>query len=177
METLYLLADCFDTDDIVSLRDRALIFLGFAGAFRRSELVRIQAEELTFTAGDLHVDLSKNLINRSLLGELVDLAEASSVIEDVERKMIHSVFELGDTAAREVMVPRDDVVDIERHKNLKQVLSLFLRSGYSRIPVTGDNLDDIVGVLHIKDLVSRIHENAEAADTEQVDAVMRPEIQ
>lgn len=49
METLYLLADCFDTNDIVSLRDRALIFLGFAGAFRRSELVRIQAEELTFT--------------------------------------------------------------------------------------------------------------------------------
>ena len=49
METLYLLADCFEDDDIVSHRDRALIFLGFAGAFRRSELVRIQVEELAFT--------------------------------------------------------------------------------------------------------------------------------
>lgn len=49
METLYLLADCFEPGDIVSLRDRALIFLGFAGAFRRSELVHIQVEELTFT--------------------------------------------------------------------------------------------------------------------------------
>ena len=48
METLYLLADCFG-DDIVSLRDRALIFLGFAGAFRRSELVRVQVDELTFS--------------------------------------------------------------------------------------------------------------------------------
>ncbi len=49
LETLHLLADCFDTEDIVSLRDRALLFLGFAGAFRRSELVRIQVEELTFS--------------------------------------------------------------------------------------------------------------------------------
>ena len=49
LETLYLLSDCFDPADLVSLRDRALIFLGFAGAFRRSELVRIQVDELTFT--------------------------------------------------------------------------------------------------------------------------------
>ena len=68
------------------------------------------------------------------LRELVDLAEASSVIESGERKMIHSVFELGDTTVREVMVPRNDVVFIERHKNLRQTMSLFLRSGYSRLP-------------------------------------------
>lgn len=57
--------------------------------------------------------------------------------------MIHSVFELGDTIAREVMVPRNDVVYIERHKNLRQTLSLFLKSGYSRLPVIGENLDDV----------------------------------
>ncbi len=55
METLYLLADCFEDNDLVSLRDRALIFLGFAGAFRRSELVRIQFEELTFTPQGLMI--------------------------------------------------------------------------------------------------------------------------
>ena len=80
------------------------------------------------------------------LRELVDLAEARSVIESGERKMIHSVFELGDTSVREVMVPRTDVVFIERHKTLRQTMSLALRSGYSRIPVIGENLDDIVGV-------------------------------
>ena len=77
------------------------------------------------------------------LRELVDLAEASAVIESGERKMIHSVFEFGDTIAREVMVPRTDVVYIERYKNLRQTMSLFLRSGFSRVPVIGENLDDI----------------------------------
>lgn len=65
------------------------------------------------------------------LRELVDLAEASAVIESGERRMIHSVFELGDTIVREVMVPRGDVVYVERHKNLRQARSLFLRSGFS----------------------------------------------
>ena len=60
--------------------------------------------------------------------------------------MIHSVFELGDTIVREVMVPRTDVVFIERNKTLRQAMSLALRSGFSRIPVIGENLDDIVGV-------------------------------
>ena len=87
------------------------------------------------------------------LRELVDLAEASAVIESGERRMIHSVFELGDTITREVMVPRPDVVYIERHKNIRQTLSLFLRSGYSRIPVVDENLDDIVGMAYLKDLV------------------------
>src|SRR5205085_1560436 len=79
------------------------------------------------------------------LRELVDLAEASAVIESGERRMIHSVFEFGDTIVREVMVPRGDVVYIERFKNLRQTMSLFLRSGFSRVPVVDENLDDVVG--------------------------------
>ena len=65
---------------------------------------------------------------------MVDLAEASSLIESDERQMIHSVFELGDTSVREVMVPRTDLVYIERGKTLRQAMSLFLRSGFSRDP-------------------------------------------
>jgi CBS domain containing-hemolysin-like protein len=108
------------------------------------------------------------------LRELVDLAEASAVIESGERKMIHSVFELGDTITREVMVPRPDVVYIERHKNLRQALSLFLRSGYSRIPVIGENLDDIVGMAYLKDVVRRDFEAPDVEFTQRVDEVMRP---
>jgi CBS domain containing-hemolysin-like protein len=81
------------------------------------------------------------------LRALVDYAEKSAVIESGERQMIHSVFELGDTIVREVMVPRTDMVYIERHKKLRQLTSLALRSGYSRIPVVGDSLDDILGVV------------------------------
>jgi CBS domain containing-hemolysin-like protein len=108
------------------------------------------------------------------LRELVDLAEASSVIESGEREMIHSVFELGDTLVREVMVPRTDVVFIERHKTLRQAMSLALRSGYSRIPVIGESLDDIVGIAYLKDVTKRVFDRHEAEQTERIESVMRP---
>jgi CBS domain containing-hemolysin-like protein len=108
------------------------------------------------------------------LRELVDLAESSNVIESGERAMIHSVFELGDTIVREVMVPRTDGVFIERSKTLRQAMSLALRSGYSRIPVVGENLDDIVGFAYLKDITKRVFDRHEAESTERVESVMRP---
>ncbi|MBI1378592.1 MAG: DUF21 domain-containing protein [Frankiales bacterium] len=108
------------------------------------------------------------------LRELVDLAEASDVIEDDERQMIHSVFELGDTLARELMVPRTDMVFIEATKTLRQGLSLALRSGFSRIPVIGENLDDVVGVVYLKDLARRTFEHHDAETSERVASIMRP---
>ena len=110
------------------------------------------------------------------LRELVDLAEENQLIEDREREMIHSVFELGDTIVREVMVPRTDVVFIERHKTLRQALSLALRSGFSRIPVIGDGADDVVGVAYLKDLVRRTYVHREGESVEMVESVMRPAV-
>jgi len=107
------------------------------------------------------------------LRDLVDQAEEADVIEDEERQMIHSVFELGDTVAREVMVPRTEMVWIEKGKTLRQAISLSLRSGYSRIPVIGEDSDDIVGVVYLKDISRRIFENAEAERTELVENLMR----
>jgi CBS domain containing-hemolysin-like protein len=89
------------------------------------------------------------------LRELVDLAEQRGVVEHGERDMIHSVFELSDTIAREVMVPRTEVVWIERGKTVGQALALALRSGFSRIPVIGENVDDVIGVVYLKDLAAR----------------------
>ncbi len=108
------------------------------------------------------------------LRELVDMAGADSVIEDDERQMIHSVFELGDTIAREVMVPRTEMVWIETHKTLRQAMSLGLRSGYSRIPVVGEGIDDIVGVVYVKDIARRVFEHQESQTTERVSDLMRP---
>ncbi len=98
---------------------------------------------------------------------------SDEVIEASEKEMIHSVFELGATVAREVMVPRTEMVWIERTKTLRQALSLSLRSGYSRIPVIGEDIDDIVGVVYIKDVAKRIFEHSDAQQTEQVDTLMR----
>jgi CBS domain containing-hemolysin-like protein len=108
------------------------------------------------------------------LRDLVDLAEQRSLIEPDEREMIHSVFELGDTFVREVMVPRMDIVFIERDKTLHQALSLALRSGFSRIPVVGVSEDDVVGIAYLKDIVRRTHEFREGESVEKVESVMRP---
>src|SRR5215216_3319182 len=107
------------------------------------------------------------------LRELVDLAEASEVIESGERRMIHSVFDLGDTIAREVMVPRTDMVFIEEYKTLRQAVSLALRSGFSRIPVIRDGIDDVAGVLYLKDVIRRIYDKPDAQSTERVGSMMR----
>ncbi|WP_204342554.1 hemolysin family protein [Micromonospora terminaliae] len=107
------------------------------------------------------------------LRELVDLAEQRGVVEHGERQMIHSVFALGDTIAREVMVPRTEMVWIEESKTLAQALALFLRSGFSRIPVIGENVDDVLGVLYLKDLIRRIQGAPEARQM-PVAELMRP---
>jgi CBS domain containing-hemolysin-like protein len=108
------------------------------------------------------------------LRDLVDLAEQRQLIEPGERQMIHSVFELGDTLVREVMVPRTDMVFIERTRTLRQGLSLALRSGFSRIPVVGENSDDVVGIAYLKDLVRRVYDYREGESVETIDSVMRP---
>jgi CBS domain containing-hemolysin-like protein len=107
------------------------------------------------------------------LREMVDLV-GDAVIEEDERRMLHSVFELGDTVAREVMVPRTEMVWIESTKTLRQAMSLSLRSGYSRIPVVGEDIDDVIGVIYIKDIARRAFEHHEAEQSERVESLMRP---
>jgi len=106
------------------------------------------------------------------LRELVDLAELRGVVEHDEREMIHSVFALGDTIAREVMVPRTEMVWIEEGKSADQALTLALRSGFSRLPVIGETADDVLGVVYLKDLVRRT-QNGGGEDV-TVGTLMRP---
>jgi CBS domain containing-hemolysin-like protein len=110
------------------------------------------------------------------LREVVDLAQQSGVVADDERRMIQSVFELGDTPAREVMVPRTEMVWIESDKTAGQATSLAVRSGHSRIPVIGENVDDVVGVVYLKDLVERTYYSNNGGRDTNVSAVMRPPV-
>ncbi|MCW2713339.1 MAG: Hemolysin containing domain-like protein [Frankiales bacterium] len=108
------------------------------------------------------------------LRDLVELAQERGLVERSERDMINSVFELGDTLVREVMVPRPDLVTIERGKTVRQAMNLLLRSGFSRIPVVGENADDVLGVAYLKDLVR--WERSEGGGAVPVDQVMRPAV-
>ncbi|GJF08952.1 membrane protein [Mycolicibacterium cyprinidarum] len=107
------------------------------------------------------------------LREVVDLAQQRGVVADEERRMIQSVFELGDTPAREVMVPRTEMVWIESDKTAGQATSLAVRSGHSRIPVVGENVDDVVGVVYLKDLVQRTYYSTNGGRDTAVSDVMR----
>ncbi len=110
------------------------------------------------------------------LREVVDLAQQRGVVAADERRMIQSVFELGDTPAREVMVPRTEMIWIEKDKSAGQATSLAVRSGHSRIPVIGENVDDIVGVVYLKDLVQQTYNSTSGGRDTGVAQVMRPAV-
>jgi CBS domain containing-hemolysin-like protein len=105
------------------------------------------------------------------LREAVDMAGARGVVREDERQMIHSVFELGDTPTRDVMVPRTDLIWIERERSVHDGLTLALRSGYSRIPVLGDGVDDVIGVAYLKDLAASVEDGS---PDRPIHEVMRP---
>ena len=124
--------------------------------------------------GDEGEESSGAPVERSELRGLVDYLERRTGIEPGEREMVRSVFELGETIVREVMVPRTDMVFIESDKTVEQALSLALRSGFSRIPVAGENEDDVVGIAYLKDIVAWSHEHPGAEAAEKIATVMRP---
>ena len=105
--------------------------------------------------------------------ELVDRATESDMIEDSEAELIQSVFDFGDTLVRSVMVPRTDIVSIESGSSLEQAMALFLRSGYSRIPVIGENADQIRGILYLKDVAAALHRPEQPSVRQDIDAVAR----
>ena len=106
--------------------------------------------------------------------ELLDRASEADMIENTEAELIHSVFELGDTKVRSVMVPRTDMVCLESGATLRQAMSLFLRSGYSRVPVIRESADQIRGILYLKDVAAQLHGRAAQSPDQTVDGFCRP---
>lgn len=107
------------------------------------------------------------------LREMVDIAQERGVVEIDERRMIQSVFDLADTTAREIMVPRPEILWIEDDKTAAQAVRLCVRSGLSRVPVVGESVDDIVGVVYLKDLVSATYDASTADRAVPVRDLMR----
>ncbi|WP_350258932.1 hemolysin family protein [Scrofimicrobium sp. R131] len=97
------------------------------------------------------------------LREIADEVGEADSFDEEDKEMIRSVFELGQTRVREVMVPRTSMVTIESDKSLDKALRLFLRSGFSRVPVIGQDVDDAIGILYFKDVVRRLIDHADLA--------------
>jgi len=107
--------------------------------------------------------------------DIVELVEESEDFEEGEEELVRSVLELGDTLTREVMVPRTQMITVDAETPLRKALSLFLRSGFSRVPVVGESVDDLLGVLYMKDVVRRLHSQP-GSDDDPVRSLLRPAV-
>lgn len=121
------------------------------------------------------------IINKAVTEEeiiaLVEEGQESGTIEDEEKEMIHSVLQFGETLAREVMIPRQDIEGVEVSESLPSALKLIVESGHSRIPVYEETIDVIRGVLYAKDLLTIANKGAlggATATQSTVRALMRP---
>ncbi|MGL5964025.1 MAG: hemolysin family protein [Fusobacteriaceae bacterium] len=86
----------------------------------------------------------------------VNVGEAEGIIEEGEKEMIHSIFEFGETSAKEVMTPRTSMYSIEATKTIEEVWDELLETGFSRIPVYEETIDDVIGILYVKDILKSV---------------------
>jgi putative hemolysin len=104
----------------------------------------------------------KTDLSEEELRQLVDVGEEGTALKKDEREMIHSIFEMSETVAREIMVPRTDMISVEFDTSITQLLKINKDKNHSRIPVYKESLDNIVGILHIKDLLPLIKKRSYA---------------
>lgn len=93
------------------------------------------------------------MLTEEELKTAVSVVEEEGIIEEEEKKMIHHIFEFGDTIVREVMTPRPDMVVLSSKTTAEETLDLIMKEGHSRIPMYKDNIDNIIGVLYARDLL------------------------
>jgi len=97
-------------------------------------------------------------VSEEEIRSMAEVGHEEGSIEEGEKELIHSIFEFGDTIVREVMVPRPDVIGIEVGETLRDVQALVLQHGFSRIPVFRGDLDEVVGIVHAKDVLKALHQ-------------------
>ena len=129
---------------------RLLTWVDILGAPQRRLVSRTRRTEAAPTDAE-----TREAVNEDLR-EMIDEIGETDTIEDEDREMMRSVVELGQTLVREVMVPRTDMVTIDAHKPASAAMRLFIRSGYSRVPVIGEDADDVRGILYLKDVLRRL---------------------
>ena len=105
---------------------------------------------------------------------MVDEATELEVLEEDDRELIHSIFEFNDTVVREVMIPRTDMVTIDSDETVGAAMGLFLSKGVSRMPVIGDDVDQVLGVLYLRDVARLSHERPKGADKVTLASLARP---
>ena len=107
---------------------------------------------------------------------MVDEATELDVLEEDDRELIHSIFEFNETVVREVMIPRTDMVTIEAHSSLGAAMGLFLSKGFSRVPVIDGEVDDVTGILYLRDVARLVYERPPNVESLTVRELERPAV-
>jgi CBS domain containing-hemolysin-like protein len=113
-------------------------------------------------------------VSEEEIRSMADVGHEEGAIEEEEKELIHSIFEFGDTVVREVMIPRPDMIAVEAGTKLKDVLTLMLKHGFSRMPVYEKSMDNIVGLVYAKDVMRRLHNGKRTRKELTVEEIARP---
>jgi len=98
-------------------------------------------------------DSNKPFITEDELKTMVDVSEEEGILMSEEKDMIHNVFQFGDLYAKDVMVQRVDIIALDIEESLDKIISVIKEEGFSRIPIYSDTIDNIVGILNVKDII------------------------
>jgi putative hemolysin len=115
------------------------------------------------------------IVTQEEIKTLVDAGEESGMLEEDEKEMIYSIFEFGETLAREVMVSRVDIVALDADTPLLEAVDVIIKHNHSRVPVYQDHIDNVIGILYAKDLLKVMREKGRAAANQiRLPDIVRP---
>jgi putative hemolysin len=118
-------------------------------------------------------EIPKPTISEEEFHTAISIGEAEGVMEGNEAEMLHKVFEFTDSPVSKIMIPRTEIAWVEQGTKLKDFLELYARRRYSRFPVYQDNTDNVVGILHAKDVLLKLTDESDSKDS-VIDDLVRP---
>ena len=105
--------------------------------------------------------ISSAFISEEEVRRFVNVSEEEGAIKESEKEMIQSVFEFDDIVVKEIMVPRIDMVCVSKESSIEEIVDLAVEKGHSRIPVFEESIDDIIGLIYVKDLLQLLQKGKE----------------
>lgn len=158
--TLFVLVFCEITPKTLAIRYSekvALITAPFLEIFIKSfnSLVNFfsATSNLILKMFGLHPEKRSPLISEEELRLMIEVGKEEGVLSDEERKMLHRIFEFGDTRVSDVMVPKDKIVAIDKTADADTLLDILVEQGHARIPVHDGSIDNIIGIIYARDLL------------------------
>ena len=128
---------------------------------------------LGFTKIVTQSEEDRKVVSEGEIRSVINVGESEGVVEQDEAKMLHKVFEFTDRPASKIMIPRTEIAWVEQGTELSDFLDIYARTPYSRFPVYKDNTDNVVGILHAKDVLRKLSDDSTSKEA-IIDALMRP---